>query len=474
MRHLPAFLDIAGRPCLVIGGGEVAARKIALLERAGGDVRVISPELVPSLSRGVAAGRIQHVAAVFSADHLTNSALVIAATDDRALNAQVSWHARRRGLPVNVVDDPALCTFQVPAIIDRAPVLIAVSTGGASPVLARWVRRRVEGMLPAALGRLATLADRWRPAARSRLSSVGARKQFWEGVFDGPVAQLALDGRDDEADAALQHALDRSGPAPGAIYLVGAGPGDPKLLTMRAHRLLQYADVIVYDRLVSDAVLDLARRDAEMIYAGKASGAHAMAQDDISALLIKLGRQGKQVIRLKGGDPFLFGRGGEEMLAVEAAGLACHIVPGITAAAGIGAATGIPLTHRGIAQSVTYITGHGKDGAVQADWQTLARNRQTIVVYMGLAALPRITTQILDHGLAGTTPVTLVENGTTPDQRVLAGTLGDIADIVRARDVTGPALTIIGDVAAFARNAERPADRTADEQTHEPALATAV
>lgn len=329
-------------------------------------------------------------------------------------------------------------------------------------------------MLPAALGRLATLADRWRSAARSRLSSVGARKQFWEGVFDGPVAQLALDGRDDEADAALQHALDRSGPAPGAIYLVGAGPGDPELLTMRAHRLLQYADVIVYDRLVSDAVLDLARRDAEMIYAGKASGAHAMAQDDISALLIKLGRQGKQVIRLKGGDPFLFGRGGEEMLAVEAAGLACHIVPGITAAAGIGAATGIPLTHRGIAQSVTYITGHGKDGAVQADWQTLARNRQTIVVYMGLAALPRITTQLLDHGLAGTTPVTVVENGTTPDQRVLASTLGDIADIVRARDVTGPALTIIGDVAAFARNAERPADRTADEQTHEPALATAV
>jgi uroporphyrin-III C-methyltransferase / precorrin-2 dehydrogenase / sirohydrochlorin ferrochelatase len=470
MRHLPAFLDIAGRPCLVIGGGEVAARKIALLERAGGDVRVISPELVPSLSRGVAAGRIQHIAAEFAAHHMTNAALVIAATDNRALNAQVSWEAKQRGLPVNVVDDPALCTFQVPAIVDRDPVLIAISTGGASPVLARWVRRRIEGMLPTALGRLATLANRWRPAAKARLSSVESRKQFWEGVFDGPVAQLALDGRDDDADAALQHALDRSGPTPGAVYLVGAGPGDPELLTMRAHRLLQYADVIVYDRLVSDAVLDLVRRDAQMIYAGKAPGAHAMSQDDINALLVKLGRQGKQVIRLKGGDPFLFGRGGEEMLAVEAAGLACHIIPGITAAAGIGAATGMPLTHRGTAQSVTYITGHGKDGDADTDWQTLARGSQTIVVYMGLAALPRITQQLLDHGLAGTTPVTVVENGTTPDQRVLAGTLGDIADIVRARNVTGPALTIIGGVAAFARNAERPVDIPAQK----PAFATAV
>jgi uroporphyrin-III C-methyltransferase / precorrin-2 dehydrogenase / sirohydrochlorin ferrochelatase len=474
MRHLPAFLDIAGRPCLVIGGGEVAARKIALLERAGGYVRVISPELVPSLSRGVAAGRIQHVAESFTADHMTNAALVIAATDNRALNAQVSWEAKQRGLPVNVVDDPALCTFQVPAIVDRDPVLIAVSTGGASPVLARWVRRRIEGMLPAALGRLAALADRWRPVAKSKLSSVESRKQFWEDVFDGPVAQLALDGRDNEADTAMQHTLDRSGPAPGAIYLVGAGPSDPELLTMRAHRLLQYADVIVYDRLVTDAVLDLARRDAEMIYAGKAPGSHAMSQDNINALLIKLGRQGKQVIRLKGGDPFMFGRGGEEMLAVEAAGLACHIVPGITAAAGIGAATGIPLTHRGLAQSVTYITGHGKDGVVQADWHTLARGSQTIVVYMGLAALPRITTQLLEHGLAGRTPVTVVENGTTPDQRVLAGTLGDIGDIVRARDVTGPALTIIGDVAAFARNAERTVELPSTGQTHEPAFATAV
>ena len=466
MRHLPAFLDIAGRTCLVVGGGEVAARKVALLERAGGRVRVISPELVPSLSRGVAAGRIQCVSDKFTADHMTDAAVVIAATGNRGINAQVSWEARRRNIPVNVVDEPALCTFQFPAIVDRDPVLIAISTGGTSPVLARWVRRRIEGMLPAALGRLARLADRWRPAARERLTSVETRKRFWENVFDGPIAQLALDGRDDDADRALRHDLDRTGPAPGAVYLVGAGPGDPELLTLRAHRLLQYADTIVYDRLVSDAVLDLARRDAKMIYVGKAPGAHTMPQDEINDLLVRLGRQGKQVVRLKGGDPFLFGRGGEEMLAVEAAGLNCHIVPGITAAAGIGAATGIPLTHRGLAQGVTYITGHGKDGAADADWQALARVGQTIVVYMGLAALPGITERLLTQGLAGSTPVAVIEKGTTPDQRVLAGTLDDIADAVRAGDVTGPALTIIGDVAAFARDAERPVAA--------PGLATAV
>lgn len=454
MRHLPAFLDIAGRPCLVIGGGDVAARKIALLERAGGRVHVTSPKLVPSLSRDVAAGRIRHLSDNFSPDQLDGSALVIAATSDRALNAHVSWEAQRRGIPVNVVDDPALCTFQVPAIVDRAPVLIAISTGGASPVLARWVRRRIEGFLPVALGRLAELADRWRPAAKSHLASVDARKAFWESVFDGPAAQLALDGRNDDADSVLRETLDRSRSIPGAIHLVGAGPGDPELLTLRAHRLLQSADIIVHDRLVSPEILDLARRDADRIYVGKAAGAHSMSQDDINALLIRLGRQGKQVVRLKGGDPFVFGRGGEEMLAVEAAGIPCHIVPGITAAAGIGAATGIPLTHRGTAQNVTFITGHGKNGEPHADWPTLARGGQTIVVYMGLAALPRITRQLLDHGLAADVPVAVIEKGTTPDQRVIVGALDSIADTVLRNDIAGPALTIIGEVAAFARQSE--------------------
>lgn len=451
MRHLPVFLDIAGKACLVVGGGEVAARKIALLERAGGRVRVASLEVVPSLSHGIAAGRIQHLNEAFSPEQLDNTALVIAATNDRAVNARVSWEARRRGLPVNVVDDPALCSFQVPAIVDRDPVLIAVSTGGASPVLARWVRGRIERALPSTLGGLGALAQRWRASALRRFPDLSVRKRFWENLFDGPAAQRALDGRDRDADAAVEASLAAEGSAPGAIYLVGAGPGDPDLLTIRAHRLLQSADVIVYDRLVSDGVLDLSRRDADMIYVGKSPGAHAMGQEDINALLVKLGREGKQVIRLKGGDPFLFGRGGEERLAVEAAGLSCHIVPGITAAAGIGAATGIPLTHRGLAQSCSFITGHGEDGETDIDWQSLARGKTTIVVYMGLAALPRIATRLAEHGLSPDTPAVVVEKGNTPEQRIVSGTLSNIAVRARADGIAGPALTIIGEVAALAR-----------------------
>ena len=452
MRHLPVFLDIANRHCLVVGGGEVAARKIALLRRAGGRVRVATPELVPSLSRDLAAGRIEHISDEFSPEHLNGIAVVVAATDDRAVNARVSWAARQRNIPVNVVDDPALCTFQVPAIVDRDPVLVAISTGGASPVLARWVRRRIEQSLPASLSKLGSLAQRWRDRVSTTVTDITIRKRFWEQLFDGPVASLALEGRDSEADTAAGKLLSGYQAQPGAIHLVGAGPGDPDLLTLKAHRLLQSADVIVYDRLVSDDILDLARRDADMIYVGKAPGAHAMSQADINALLVRMGREGKEVVRLKGGDPFVFGRGGEEMLAVEGAGLTCHIVPGITAASGIGAATGVPLTHRDLARNVTYIAGHTSDGKPDADWAALARGGQTVAVYMGLAALPSITEQLLDHGRRPDVPAIVVEKGTTPDQRVFKGTLGDIADIVRDEAVAGPALTIIGEVAAMARD----------------------
>ena len=424
MRHLPVFLDIAGRACLVVGGGEIAARKIALLRRAGGRVRVASPELVPSLSRDLAAGRFEHIPAEFTPDQMDGAAVVVAATDDRSVNARVSWIARQRGIPVNVVDDPALCTFQVPAIIDRDPVLIAVSTGGASPVLARWIRRRIEQALPSSLGRLGDLAQRWRARIARRYPSTAARKRFWESLFDGPAAALALAGREPEADAAVERMLGAPQARPGDVHLVGAGPGDPELLTLKAHRLLQSADVIVYDRLVSDGILDLARRDAEMIYVGKAPGIHAMKQGAINALLIDLARQGKQVVRLKGGDPFVFGRGGEEMLAVEGAGLPCHIVPGISAAGGIGAATGVPLTHRGLARNVTYITGHTSDGEPDADWDALSRPGQTVAVYMGLAALPRITQQLLAHGRDRDVPAIVVEERNNAGPARLQGHVG--------------------------------------------------
>ncbi len=459
MRHLPAFFDIAGKVCVVVGGGEVAARKVSLLERAGGCVRVISPELVPSLSDGVAAGRTQHIGSTFSPKHLNGATLAIAATDDREVNARVSWEARQRNIPVNVVDDPALCSFQVPAIVDRDPVLVAVSTGGVSPVLARWVRGQIERALPSSLSSLANLAERWRKTVLDRLPSLQVRKRFWEVLFDGPAAQFALEGRDADADRTLSDLLDTSGPVPGAVHIVGAGPGDPDLLTLRAHRLLQSADVIVYDRLVSNSVLDLARRDAELIYVGKAPGAHSMAQEDINALLVRLGREGKQVIRLKGGDPFVFGRGGEEMLAIRAAGLSCHIVPGITAAAGIGAATGIPLTHRGLARNCTFITGHTSEGEPDADWASLARGDNTIIVYMGLTALPAIAQNLVAHGLPGCTPAVVVENGTTINQRTISGTLSNIAAQVRSANMRGPALTYIGDVAALAASDPRSAEQ---------------
>ena len=422
----------------MVGDGEAAARKNALLQRAGGRVRVVSPQRVLPAGRGTTADRLSGI--------FDGCALVIAATGDRAINASVSWEAKRRGIPVNVVDAPALCTFQIPAIVDRDPVLVAISTGGASPVLARWVRRRIERALPAALDRMGRFAARWRSALRQ----AGASRQVWESAFDGPAAELALQGRDEDADRAMRALLAAEGPATGVVHLVGAGPGDPELLTLKAHRLLQGADAIVYDRLIPPAVLDLARRDAELVYAGKAPGAHAMSQNEINDLLVALAREGKQVVRLKGGDPFVFGRGGEEMLALEAAGIPCHVVPGITAAAGCAAAAGIPLTDRNIARSCTFVTGHG--GA--QDWAALAGSDRTIVVHMGRTSLPDIARRLLQHGLPAGTPAAVIENGTTGNQRVVTGTLATIAG--KARCLTGPALAVIGEVAAFARRRVRP------------------
>ena len=438
MRHLPVFFDIAERTCLVVGDGEAAARKIVLLRRAGGRVRVSSPQRALASARGAAADRLPDV--------FDDCALVVSATGDRAVDAVVSREAKRRGIPVNVVDAPALCTFQIPAIVDRDPVLVAISTGGAAPVLARWIRRRIERALPAALDRLGRFAARWRSALRR----AGASRQVWEDAFDGPAAEFALQGRDDEADRAMRALLAADRPATGVVDLVGAGPGDPELLTLKAHRLLQSADAIVYDRLIPEAVLNLARRDADLVYAGKAPGAHAMPQNEINDLLVALGSEGKRVVRLKGGDPFVFGRGGEEMLAVEAAGIPCHVVPGITAATGCAAAAGVPLTHRGVARSCVFVTGHG--GA--EDWAALARGDRTIVVHMGRSALPDVAGRLLRRGLRAGTPVTVIENGTAEDQRVVTGTLATIAG--KARRLTGPALAIIGETAAFARSPARP------------------
>ena len=449
MDYLPIFIDLRGRRCLVVGGGEVAARKTDLLLQAGAAVQAVAPALGPGMQALVDDGRIGHRDGKFHEPDLDGAQLVIAASDDRAANARVAELADSRGVPVNVVDDPALCRFIMPAIIDRSPVLAAVSTGGASPVLARLIRGRLEALIPAAFGRLAALAGEFREQVRRRIADPTQRRMFWERVLAGPIAEMIYAGRDADARQSLTQALDDhhdARDATGEVYLVGAGPGDPDMLTFRALRLMQQADVVVHDRLVSRRVLDLTRRDAPRIYAGKKRADHALPQESINALLVRLAGEGKRVLRLKGGDPFIFGRGGEEIETLAGEGIPFQVVPGITAAAGCAAYAGIPLTHRDHAQSCVFVTGHLKDGTVTLDWEHLIQPRQTIVIYMGLVGLPIICRKLIDHGMAGDTPAALVEQGTTEVQRVFTATVATLPEAVAQADVHAPTLIIIGSV----------------------------
>ena len=449
MDYLPIFIDLHGRRCLVVGGGEVAARKTDLLLAAGAEVHVVSPALGAAMEALVDAGRIAHRAGEFTESDLEGAQLVIAASDDARVNAEAAARADARCIPVNVVDDPARCRFIMPAIVDRSPVVAAVSTGGASPVLARLIRGRLEALIPAAFGALATVAAEFRAGAKAAIPEPVRRRRFWERVLSGPIAEMVFAGRTDDARARLASALEDAGAetdATGEVYLVGAGPGDPDMLTFRALRLMQQADVIVHDRLVSQRVLDLARRDAPRIYAGKRRSEHALPQQDINALLVRLAREGKRVLRLKGGDPFIFGRGGEEIETLAAEGIPFQVVPGITAAAGCAAYAGIPLTHRDHASSCVFVAGHLKDGAVALDWESLIQPRQTIVIYMGLVGLPIICRELIERGMPPDTPAALVEHGTTEEQRVLTGTIATLPEAVAKAAVRAPTLIIIGGV----------------------------
>mgnify|MGYP001279539473 CR=1 FL=1 len=448
MDHLPIFLKIANERCAVIGGGGVAARKVALLIEAGARVTVTAPQLCAELAELASAGRIDHRPDAFSPPALQGMALVIAATGDRAVNAEVARLARTQGTPVNVVDDPALCSFILPAIIDRSPVLIAVSTGGASPVLARLLRARLESLIPASYGQLASLAQRFRDKVRQALPPQ-QRRPFWERVLQGPIAELVLSGRLLQAERALARAIAdpaQGGPATGEVYLVGAGPGNPDLLTFAALRLMQQADLVLYDNLVSPAILALTRRDAERIYVGKKCANHAMRQEQINELLVRLAQEGKRVLRLKGGDPYVFGRGGEEIETLAAAGVRFQVVPGITAACGVAAYAGIPLTHRDHAQACVLVTGHLKDGSMDLDWPALARPRQTLVVYMGLLGVETLCRQLIAHGLPPDLPAAVVSQATLPEQRVIAATLADLPRQVAGAGLQPPTLVIVGEV----------------------------
>lgn len=452
MDYLPIFLTIKHEPCLVVGGGEVATRKCALLLKTGAKVTVVAPDICPALGELVRRGDVRHRAKRFSASDLDGHRLVVAATNNAELNRCASQLARERGMLVNVVDRPALCNFIMPSIIDRSPLLVAVSTGGAAPVLARLVRARLETLIPASFGRLAALAGRFREKVKERFQNPRDRRAFWERVLQGPIAEMVFAGQERAAHEALRQTVHREGDPsqrPGEVYLVGGGPGDPDLLTFRALRLMQQADVVIYDRLVAPAVLELTRRDAERIYVGKERDNHVMPQEQINQLLARLAKEGKRVLRLKGGDPFIFGRGGEEIDTLAAEGIPFQVVPGITAASGCAAYAGIPLTHRDFAQSCVFVTGHLKDETMDLNWEMLAQPKQTVVIYMGLRGLPIICRELIGHGLPDSTPAALVQQGTTPNQRVLIGTLETLPSLVQAANPRPPTLLIIGDIVSL-------------------------
>jgi len=461
MDYLPIFIQLHGSPAVVVGGGNVALRKVDLLLKAGARVTVIAPKLHDDLRALAVRGQLDYIAREFQTHHLDGTSLVIAATDSREVNAAVSKAAKARRLPINVVDDPELSTFIFPAIIDRSPVVVAVGSSGQSPVLARRVRQQIEALLPARLGALARFVGDRRNEVKRALAPA-QRRPFWERIIGGIVGSRVLAGDEHDANAKFLDelaSLDKllnTGPAAdegrlGEVYLIGAGPGDPDLLTLRAVQLLQQADVILYDRLVSDAVLERARRDAQRIFVGKETGGdHHATQARIHELLVHYAKRGLRVARLKGGDPFIFGRGGEEIEALTAHGVPYVVVPGITAALGAAASAGIPLTHRRLAQSVTFAAGHALDDDT-LDWRSLGLPHHTVVFYMGVAQLPRIVARLTEAGASLDHPAALVERGSLADQRVIRGTLGTIVELARAYDVQPPALLIVGEVASLAK-----------------------
>ena len=449
MEALPLFHRLRGETCVLVGAGRVAARKLRLLRAAGARIRVVAPRCGAEIEQLAENDVLILMRRRFRAADLNGAVLVIAATGTPAVNRAVYRAARARGIPVNVVDQPELCTVTFPAIVDRDPVCLAIGSGGAAPVLARMLRTRIEALLPERTGELARLAREYRSAVRAHVHGETGRRAFWEGVFSGSVAELVYSGRPAAARRELEALLAGIGKdcAPrGEVYLVGGGPGDPDLLTFRALRLMQQADVVLYDRLVSEPVLALVRRDAERVYVGKRAGTHAVPQPDINAQLIAHARAGRRVLRLKGGDPFIFGRGGEEIEQLAAAGIPFQVVPGITAASGCASYAGIPLTHRDYAQSVRFQTGHRRGDTVDLDWEALARPGQTLVFYMPLEGLAIICERLIRHGLPATLPAALVERGTRPEQRVFSATLDTLPELVARHRVQAPTLLIVGEV----------------------------
>ena len=462
MNNFPAFLKLRNQPVLLVGGGTAALAKARLLAAAGARLRVVAPEIDPVFES--LRGQMTLIPRAFHGSDLSGVALVFSATGDAGMDGYVAASAGAQSIPVNVVDRPELCTFLVPSIVNRGSVTVAISSDGASPVLTRRLREQIERLLPANLDRLADFLGSFRAAVRAKVGGFDARRRLWEEVIDGPIGRNVLAGHESTAREAMLSRINRPSeqkPAHGYVAIVGAGPGDPDLLTVKALRALQDADVVVHDRLVGDGVLDLIRRDAARIYVGKQKSNHSVPQAGINELLVSLARQGKRVVRLKGGDPFVFGRGGEEIDALRAAGIEVSVVPGITAATGCAASLGMPLTHRDCASAVTFVTGHGVGGDPDIDWSALAAPRHTLVVYMGLSRAGALAESLIGAGRAPGTPVAIVENGTRVDERVVTGTLSSLPSLVTAERVGAPALIVVGEVAALAEAARDVAVRAA-------------
>ncbi|MFY0642289.1 MAG: uroporphyrinogen-III C-methyltransferase [Bermanella sp.] len=452
MQFLPLFFSLKGRPVLIVGGGEVALRKASLLLKAEALVTVISLNIKPELEALISKSGGSTETRTFEKSDAIGKTLIVAATDDKQINQLVAKNAGELNIPVNVVDQPELCSFIFPAIVDRSPIIAAVSSGGSSPVLARILRAKLETVLPSAYGRLAQLAEKYRLQVKQTFSHVNLRRGFWEKILTGPVADLVFAGKEHEAEALLNKELNSEAPTKrelGEVYLVGAGPGDPDLLTFKALRLMQQADVVLFDRLVSQPILDLCRRDAQMVNVGKARSEHLVPQEGINQLLVDYAKKGHRVLRLKGGDPFIFGRGGEEIQELTENGVPFQVVPGITAAAGCSSYAGIPLTHRDFAQSVRFVTGHLKNNTTDLPWSELAYANQTIVFYMGLMGLPIICSKLIEHGMPKGTPIALVQKGTTPDQKVVIATLETMVKTIENQKISAPTLIIVGNVVSL-------------------------
>ncbi len=448
MDYLPIFYNLKDQLCLVVGGGEVAARKASLLLQAGGKLRIVSPELCINMQNLVEQNSVEYYPRKYVSEDLSGVGLVIAATNVMAVNLKVSEQSRQLGLPINVADEPSISSFIFPAIIDRSPLIIGISSGGRAPVLVRLLRQKLESTIPIGYGKLTDLVGKFRDRVKKKFNSINERRGFWEKVLEGSVAEMMFAGNEKQAETLLNEMVNsaESISSMGEVYLVGGGPGDPELLTFKALRLMQKADVVLYDRLVSDEVLALCRRDAQLIHVGKARQNHTLKQTEINDLLVELAQEGKRVLRLKGGDPFVFGRGGEEIEELMQHGISFQVVPAVTAAIGCASYAGIPLTHRDYANSVQFVTGHGKNDVCDLPWEHLIQEKQTLVVYMGLAGFSLICRELMNHGMSPTTPVAIISKGTTPSQRTLTGTLETLPAIVLESDIPAPTLVIIGDV----------------------------